>query len=180
MVAFGMAKLCGSSAGHNILIFTVSLLISYALLVIWVPTMLNVRVDGTEGLTLIVTDASSWDEVLSDARFFMMPDLHDIDFSWYPGLIDMVRQPPPAIDMFPFLAASSIPSLFRFVLSAVFVGSFLLRPLVMRPVSFIWGRIVDSDQPVFTLVFGGLGALASAVEEVAKQFGGPPPSSPGG
>jgi hypothetical protein len=40
----------------------------------------------------------------------------------------------------------------------------------MRPVSYIWERIVESEQPVFTLVFGGLAAFATAIEEAAKHF----------
>ena len=40
-----------------------------------------------------------------------------------------------SIDLFAFYFLSLSPSLFRFALSIIFVGSFLLRPLVMRPIS---------------------------------------------
>jgi hypothetical protein len=63
-----------------------------------------------------------------------------------------------------------IPGLFRLTISVVFLTSFLLRPLIMRPTLFVWERIVDSDKPVFTLVFGGLAALAGAVAEIAKHL----------
>jgi hypothetical protein len=52
----------------------------------------------------------------------------------------------------------------------VFVGSFLLRPLIMRPISFVWARIVENDKPVFTLTFGGAAAFASAITEAVKHL----------
>jgi len=68
------------------------------------------------------------------------------------------------------LAVPLGPYLFRFVVSLIFVGSFLLRPLVMRPVSLIWARILESDKPVFTLIFGGGAAFATAISEAAKHL----------
>jgi hypothetical protein len=65
---------------------------------------------------------------------------------------------------------SLFPYLFRFALSIIFVGSFLLRPLVMRPASLVWARIVESDKPVFTLTFGGAAAVASAIGEAVKHL----------
>ena len=64
------------------------------------------------------------------------------------------------IHLFAFSTLLSFPRLFGFSLSVVFVGSFLLKPLVMRPVSFVWTRIVESDKSVFTLIFGFTGAAA--------------------
>ena len=40
----------------------------------------------------------------------------------------------------------------------------------MRPVSLVWARIVESDRPVFTLIFGGAAAFASAIGEAAKHL----------
>jgi hypothetical protein len=62
------------------------------------------------------------------------------------------------------------PSLFRVILSIIFVGSILLRPFVMRPVSLVWARIVESEKPVFTLTFGGAAAFATAISEAAKHL----------
>jgi hypothetical protein len=66
--------------------------------------------------------------------------------------------------------SSTIPNLARFLLSIIFVGSFLLRPLVMRPVNLVWRRIVESDKPVFTVIFGGTAAFATAMSEAAKHL----------
>jgi hypothetical protein len=40
----------------------------------------------------------------------------------------------------------------------------------MRPVSVVWARIVESEKPVFTLIFGGAAALASGFGEAAKRL----------
>jgi hypothetical protein len=60
----------------------------------------------------------------------------------------------------------------RLVLSMIFVGSFLLRPLLMRPINLVWRRIVESDKPVFTPTFGGVAALGAAISEAAKHLEG--------
>jgi hypothetical protein len=39
----------------------------------------------------------------------------------------------------------------------------------MRPVSLVWTRIVESDKPVFTMIFGGAAAFATAISEAAKH-----------
>jgi hypothetical protein len=65
---------------------------------------------------------------------------------------------------------SIFPYMLRLILSIVFVGSFLLKPLVMRPVSLLWARIIESEKPVFTLTFGGAAAFASALSEAAKHL----------
>jgi hypothetical protein len=74
------------------------------------------------------------------------------------------------IDRFAFGSLSVFPSFLRFIISMVFVGSFLLRPIVMRPIDLIWRRIVESEKPVFTLTFGGVAAFASAISEVTKHL----------
>jgi hypothetical protein len=75
-----------------------------------------------------------------------------------------------SIDNVAFNYLSSVPSLFRLVMAIVFVGSFLLRPLIMRPISLVWARIIESEKPVFTLTFAGAAAFASAIAEAAKHL----------
>jgi hypothetical protein len=40
----------------------------------------------------------------------------------------------------------------------------------MRPISLVWARIIESDKPVFTVIFGGVAAFASAIGEAAKHL----------
>jgi hypothetical protein len=51
----------------------------------------------------------------------------------------------------------------------IFIGSFCLKPL-HRPVMTLWARVIESDKPVFTLLFSGTAALAKAVQEIIKIF----------
>jgi hypothetical protein len=74
------------------------------------------------------------------------------------------------IDYFALSCLPLFPSLFRFALSIVFVGSFLVKPFVMRPLNLVWARIIESDKPVFTVIFTGVAAFASAISEAAKYL----------
>lgn len=60
--------------------------------------------------------------------------------------------------------------LIRLGIALVFVGSYILRPLLMRPVSLIWLRIVESDKPIFALIFGGVSAAVTVIKEFAKHW----------
>jgi hypothetical protein len=60
-----------------------------------------------------------------------------------------------------------IPNLVRFSIMAIFILSYLLQPL-QRPIMILWARVIESDKPVFTLVFGGTAALAKAIQEIIK------------
>jgi hypothetical protein len=57
-----------------------------------------------------------------------------------------------------------IPTLTRFLLATVFVGSFFLRPL-KRPIMTIWERIIDSEKP-FTLLFAGGATLLMVIHAI--------------
>jgi hypothetical protein len=53
----------------------------------------------------------------------------------------------------------------RLVVTVVFLGSFLLKP-VQQLLMGLWARVVESDKPIFTLLFGGGAAAATAVRWV--------------
>jgi hypothetical protein len=62
-----------------------------------------------------------------------------------------------------------LPTLIRFSIMAIFISSFLLKPL-HHPIMTLWARIIESDKPVFTLLFGGTAALAGAIHEITKAL----------
>jgi hypothetical protein len=86
-------------------------------------------------------------------------------------VVDYLRSSDP-VDLFSLYCLSLFPNVFRFALSIIFVGSFLLKPVVMRPVNLVWRRVVESDKPVFTVMFGGAAAFATAISEAAKHLSG--------
>jgi hypothetical protein len=52
---------------------------------------------------------------------------------------------------------------------AIFILSFFLKP-VQVPIMTLWARVIESDKPVFTLLFGGTAALAKAIQEISKTL----------
>jgi hypothetical protein len=74
------------------------------------------------------------------------------------------------MDEFAFLALLTLPNIFRILLSIIFLGSILLQPLIMRPVNLVWRRIIESEKPVFTVIFGGVAAFVTAIIEAAKHL----------
>jgi hypothetical protein len=50
---------------------------------------------------------------------------------------------------------------------AIFMVSLLVKPL-HRPIMTLWARVVESDKPVFTLLFGSAAALGKAIQGVIK------------
>ncbi len=51
----------------------------------------------------------------------------------------------------------------RIAFALVFLASFLFRPMVQRPVGWLWLKVLDSTLPVFTLVFGIAGGMIKFV-----------------
>jgi hypothetical protein len=62
---------------------------------------------------------------------------------------------------------SLISNLGRIILATIFVGSYFMQPLRI-PLTTLWARIIESDKPVFTLLFGGTAAIAKTAQELAK------------
>jgi hypothetical protein len=60
--------------------------------------------------------------------------------------------------------------LIRLTLAVIFVGSYILRPLLMHPLSLIWLRIVQSDKPIFTMILGGMSGAVTAINEIGKHW----------
>lgn len=59
-----------------------------------------------------------------------------------------------------------IPTLMRFLLATVFIGSYCLRPL-QRPIMLVSARIIEHEKPVFTLLFAGIAAMVKAIEQIS-------------
>jgi hypothetical protein len=74
------------------------------------------------------------------------------------------------VTLFTFSALGYFTHVLRLLLTIIFVGSFLLRPLIMTPISAIWVGILDSEKPVFTLTFGGIGGIATTINEALKHL----------
>jgi len=162
-LTFRMADLCRSGEFRNLTIFLLFGVTNYGVLLVLWPFLNS------------ITDFFACMWFFDSNNAFMFIRLPDI-FSVHPispiyTLVNIGKNSEfYTPDFFAFNLLSLFPNIFRVVLSIVFVGSFLLRPLVMRPVSLVCARIVESDKPVFTVIFGGAAAFATAISEAAKHL----------
>jgi hypothetical protein len=164
-ITFRMAYLCGMSNVRNLIIFLTMLVINYLMLEFWSPI--------TSSLRWIVLD---YIIDIYDAPTFnpSMFNPHTPENPTFQQMMEQFNSHLNSIDNLTLMSLPNVPSIFRFVLSIVFVGSFLLRPLIMRPVNLVWRRIIEAsdNKPVFTLIFGGAATFATAISELAKHLWG--------
>jgi hypothetical protein len=60
-----------------------------------------------------------------------------------------------------------LPNFIRVLMMVIFIVSYLLKPL-QSPIMQLWARIVESDTPIFTLLFGVVAGLGKAIEGIMK------------
>jgi hypothetical protein len=161
------------SAIKNLLLFLTMLIASYLILLVWFPITESIRFSVANIMTLFLNSShmsSSVMEVLNRYLFYALYNVKVALETLQPKAIYETLDSFYAPDLFALHALSLFPSLFRLILAFIFVGSFLFRPLLMHPVSLVWRRIVESEKPVFTLIFGGAAAFATAISEAAKHL----------
>jgi hypothetical protein len=86
--------------------------------------------------------------------------LEDFQTIWAPGTGQLVMFSEEAIVG---EQTSFIPSAIRVLTSLYFIFGLLLRPLKLF-ISKVWLRLLESDKPIFTMLFAGAGALAKGVQ----------------
>jgi hypothetical protein len=181
LLTFGAAYLCGVGKVRNLIIFLVMLFVNYLMMVLWSPITATVRVTFVKILVVahdIFNSPNStltFDGFISRSLEILTNDIPKVFAkttlnTFYPKNLCEVITNHSEIDLFAFYSLESFPTLLRFCLVIIFIGSFLVRPLVMRPVNLVWRRIVESERPVFTVIFGGAAAFATAVSEAAKHL----------
>jgi hypothetical protein len=185
LIAYRAAFLCGEEAVRkNFVVLIVMLITTYVVSLLWLPllyatrsiiitSLLDFRAIFEKGINGWITDIIG---TLGYISWFTKTTMEDSITSGLPKHIIFSLWPyqegfhPADPEQMAFSSLSVVPMLIRFGISIVFVGSFLLLPLVMRPVNLVWRRIVESDKPVFTLTFSGAAALATALTEAAKHL----------
>jgi hypothetical protein len=165
-ITFGMAYLCSAGKLRNFIVFSLMLVINYVTILLWSPISFILK----EEITSYVFQYSISFGLLAGTLRLLWGVFNAALRIGYPSLPGVWADFDGNIDEFVMSAMVSFPPAFRLLLSILFVGSFLLRPLVMRPVNLVWRRIVESEKPVFTLIFGGAAAFATAIGEAAKHL----------
>jgi hypothetical protein len=167
-----LASLCDNGKLRNLILFCATLSVNYLALLFWYPAATAIRnvilllLGAFEGL--LQNPTLLWDSFIFAIKNYVPIWIRQVTFPFPHGFVQMAQSA--SLDIFAFSGLTLFSPICRFLLSIIFVGSFLLRPLVMRPVNLIWRRIVESEKPVFTLTFGGAAAFASALSEAAKYL----------
>jgi hypothetical protein len=184
-VARRIASIIAKAPYLNFLGFAFLLLFQYGMLGWWSPTIVVVhgwvsQIFGTFGATvnyyeifrkyptlgLSFRNFNHYSPVAQIHDIFSLPDeTSSVRFgrnlrNWDSSVIFMEHLS---------MLSNLIPNLIRLAITLIFVSSFLLHPF-QRPIMTLWARVIESDKPVFTLVFGGAAALAKAVQEIVKTF----------
>jgi hypothetical protein len=176
--------LAGDNAWRNALVFITFLLGSYVYLSEWYPIVSLISY-----FAMLATISQRWETAMS-LKDFIEQIFSQYEYAVLPlspisltnqviaALYGPFSEPPDKVQLilpyaalsFARAAASYFPNFARIVMAMIFVGSFLLKPFLMRPLSLIWRRIVESDKPIFTLIFGGISSGAVIVNELAKHL----------
>jgi hypothetical protein len=77
---------------------------------------------------------------------------------------------PRRVPMGTFFAVSLVANALRFLIAIALLVSFLFREWIGRVVSLVWVRVLEDRRGAFTLVLGGIGALAGTVREIAGHL----------
>jgi hypothetical protein len=172
-MSVGLASLITYRPAFNLVGFIILTLVQYVLLCSWAPLLQYVIayfIVYKFSLPALLYQLRIW------AAFIVVGSLAVLD---HPAIfVQQLRiyttsfGPEYGINEFEarvFYTMALLPNLGRLLLALIFLGSFLLQP-IQRPLLTLWARIVESDKPVFTLMFGGAAAFAQAIQQIAKNL----------
>jgi hypothetical protein len=157
----------------SIVILLAALIIQLLLLLLWLPAISafllattlaigGVKGSFASGLTGLAHAILHKSTLFARVQGLLLPQL----------TFEMVSLDVPTLQP-DYSAAESIlvivPSVGRLALTAIFLGSYLLKPL-HGAFSTLWLRVVESDKPIFTLLFGGAAAAAKGIEAVIEAL----------
>lgn len=173
---------CGNQIWRNIVVFSLSTLVNYAAMLLWLPLTSAIKGFALNFVFLItsfgldnmpVPIISNYLFELKRTHFNALTQLSLIvgDIT---GLRAMGRDHvPSASSAFLQIAmplVSYVPTAFRLLISIFFVTATVMAALLVPPVSLIWARLIENEKPVFTLLFSGGAAFAVAIIEIMNHL----------
>jgi len=172
---------CSNHVSRNLVVFSLSAVVNYIALLIWFPLTSSVKLFiwsfvfyitafGTDGVSVPVVDNFLFE--LTRTRLNAVTQFQLV-FGNITSLVVFANDTSTAFSVLLQIIsplAAYIPIAFRLLISIFFVSATVVVALSVRPVSVIWARLVESEKPVFTLLFGGAAALAASIIEVMKHF----------
>jgi hypothetical protein len=155
------------------------LLFQYSLIMFWYPAMETVRTEIIVGFTE------------ANVFGFLTHFSHNINIMFLSSIKESVKSFPFPSLIWPIYLAPNYQTLLnpsytlfitalsdylvtsiyllRVVIAIIFIIAFLLQT-VQRPIMTLWARIIESDKPVFTLLFGGIAGFAKICQWIGKIF----------
>lgn len=173
--------LCGNSIWRNAVVFSISTLSNYIALLIWFPLTSSVKLFiwsftfaissfGLDGFTVPIISNFMFElertQLNAVTQFWLV-------FGEVKSFVQFANEAPTGFPVFLQIISAMvayIPVAFRLLISIFFVVATVSVALFTRPASVIWARLIESEKPAFTLLFGGAAALATALTEVIKHF----------
>jgi hypothetical protein len=187
------ARLLTSGLLINVLAFSVVLIFAYGLLVVWLPITQSISAAGLNCYTGFLYSPDLG--MMKTLRCFVdsLPGLFKVDLNRlfipfseiginnliWPNFNEMtggrIREEngygtAGLLAQLSLISVSYFANLLRIGIAVFFIATFLLRPLVMRPLSLVWLRIVESEKPIFTLILGGIAASITIVTQVMRHI----------
>lgn len=88
-------------------------------------------------------------------------------FGWFP-VMNLGYYSLPSPDTGYKLIMDFVANGLRLAIAFVFLISFVFRPLIQKPLSWIWLHMLQFGRPIFTMVFGTLGVALALVQQLFK------------
>jgi hypothetical protein len=175
-----LPRLIGDTFFQNCSCLMAVLLLCYALIVCWPPVTLAIinyaaYLRYFSGLYGVKRDIYALWNILKDTHWVinpirLAPELYDIIVPAY-FASDITNDR--IID--PVFSSTSrqiglLSGLVRLAIAALFMLTFFVQSVVGRPLSLVWLRIVQSDKPVFAIVFGGISGGITLMSQIAQHL----------
>jgi len=164
LITWKVATFCGDGQLRNITIFMAMLVINYLIITIW-GVITSATADCFQNY-LVYLITGTYVSFMSAKDIFIN---YGKNFTGLPMVWNSYTDRT-TLEAFMANNISSFAPILRLLLSLIFVLSFVIKPVVLRPMSVLWARILESEKPVFTVIFGGAAAFAKAIGEAAKHF----------
>jgi hypothetical protein len=174
-VTRGLGKLCGRGKLSDVLILAIVMVISFLLITGWEETIFSLKsavINAMFGLNAeMLTETLmenlvyiwSWDGLVTlNPLFTRMLGIYHLSYYGYP--VDY------AFTLFSVYILGILPAVIRLLISVSFFLVVVFRPAFVGPISLLWARSIESEKPIFTLIFGGASAAGATVVELTRHL----------
>ena len=150
------------------------ILLQLMLIVYWVPLATLVRMSVFDILSIRWYEIGWWSSVWVAKKTIGAHFIDDLQDVFHDASITIPVEIS-KYDAFPIIAIPHIvalldviSSIIRVVILMMFLCSFGVQ-MLRKPIEKIWLRVTESEQPVFTLLFGGVAAIAAIILAIVSN-----------